>query len=85
MTIFPAITALSSPTDDEPISRGKIAYLCARYRGNVHSLVLEEFSVVELPTLASHVVCAWTRGNFQSSWAAQATCHSTQFACCCSR
>lgn len=42
MTISPRISMLSAPIDDEPITRGTLAYLRARYRGNVHSLILEE-------------------------------------------
>lgn len=54
MTISLATTALSKPDTDAPISRGKLAYLRARYKGNIHSLVLEEFvkSRVKKATLA---------------------------------
>jgi len=31
------------PTGDEPISKGVLSYMSARYQTNVHSLVLEEF------------------------------------------
>lgn len=44
MIISPATTFLSKPVGDEPIAAGKFAYLCARYRANVHGLILAELA-----------------------------------------
>lgn len=43
MTTSPRITPLPAPKGDEPLPRGQLAYLRARYQSNVHSIVLEEF------------------------------------------
>ena len=43
MTTYLATTALRKPVDGARISKGKLAYLRARYKGNVHNVVLDEF------------------------------------------
>src|SRR4051794_1594977 len=53
MTIYQT-SSLFSPTGDDEIPLGTLAYMRARYRGRMHELVLEEFrkSGISQATLA---------------------------------